>query len=416
MIRVLQIFNQYRSLFNGEENVVWRTAQLIENHGGVCRVLLRSSRDLKGVLGKWQAFCSGFYNPWASYQVRRVLGEFRPHVVHAHNLLPLFSPSVLVACHRAKVPVVFTAHNQALTCPRADHLCHGRLCDLCLGGREYHCILNNCRGRWTESVAYAARSAFARTLRLYLDNIDVLIALTEFARQRLLRQGFHADQVVVLPNMVSVAESPATAAEGKYVLFAGRLSPEKGIDVLIEAARQLPDIPFLLAGGGPLEKQLQTGRPSNVTLLGQVDSVAMQAHYRNARMLVLPSRTYEMCPLVIGEAMGHAIPVVASRLGGIPELVDDGVTGLLFECGNSEHLAKCIRTLWSAPELCRRMGLAGWCKARQLYSEEAYWPKLVQIYRQAAKKAGAGWPDEATCGSDATGCSDICPASEVCAV
>lgn len=390
-MRLLQIFNQYRSLFNGEENVVLRTAELVERHGGVCRVLIRSSRQVRGWSGRISAFFSGFYNRRAAQEVVRVVSEFQPDVVHAHNLLPLFSPSVLVACCRAGVPVVFTAHNQALTCPRADHLRRGRLCDQCLGGYEYHCVLHNCRGNLCESIAYAARSAFARRMRFYHDYVHVIIALTEFARQRLLRQGFDSQQVVVLPNMAPVADEPSDAAKGGYVLFAGRLSAEKGIDVLLAAACALPDVRFLLAGSGPLEEKIRNSCPANVQLLGQVASEELTRLYRGARLVVLPSLTYEMCPLVIGEAMGHGLPVVASCIGGIPELVDDGQTGLLFTPGEWRQLAHCLRSLWDNPGICSQMGQQGWQKARREYSEDVYWQKLQTIYAYAAQRAGQNW-------------------------
>src|SRR5262245_34283464 len=119
MLKLLQIYNQYRSLFNGEETVVFRTAELIERHGGQARVWMKSSRDMApGLTGKVKAFLTGIYNPQAARETMQVLKEYQPDVVHAHNLYPLFSPAVLVACRRARVPVVMTLHNQHLTCPR----------------------------------------------------------------------------------------------------------------------------------------------------------------------------------------------------------------------------------------------------------------------------------------------------------
>ncbi|GIW94743.1 MAG: glycosyl transferase [Pirellulaceae bacterium] len=391
MIRLLQIFNQYRTLFNGEENVVHRTAELVRRHGGVCRVLMKSSRSLRGPAGRFKAFVSAFYNIRAAREVEKVVAEFQPDIVHAHNVFPLFSPSVLVACHRLGLPVVYTAHNQSLTCPRADHLRRGKLCDLCLGGKEYFCVIYNCRDNICESIAYAARSAFARKARFFCDRVHVIIALTSFARERLVVHGFSPAQVCVLPNMVSVADRPADAGQGQFVLFAGRLSPEKGLDLLVEAARRLRHIPFFIAGDGPLRENLAGRCPENVELLGQVTSERLRDLYRASRMVVLPSLTYEMCPLVIGEAMGQGLPVVASRIGGLPELVRHQETGALFEPGNVAELARWIETLWDRPDLCRRWGEAGWQKAREQYSEEVYWQKLLDIYRLAARRAGRRW-------------------------
>ena len=158
-MRLLQLFNQYRSLFGGEETVVREIDTLARHSGWDTRLVMRSSRNLDTSLrGKSLAFWSGIYNPLAARQIARVAAHFRPDVAHVHNLYPLFSPSVLVALRRAHVPVVMTVHNHFLTCPRTDHLLRGRICERCVGGREYYCAVKNCRGHLMESLAYAARS------------------------------------------------------------------------------------------------------------------------------------------------------------------------------------------------------------------------------------------------------------------
>lgn len=388
-MKLLQIYNQYRSLFNGEETVVFRTAELVEQHGHTARLLMRSSRTIgNGWGGRFHAFFSGIYNMRAAAEVTRVLREYQPDIVHAHNLYPLFSPSVLAACRRVGTPVVLSLHNQNLTCPRSDHLYRGKICEKCFGGREYHCVLQNCRENIFESIGYATRAAVARKLRLFERNVTVFIALTQFARRRLIQVGLPADRICVLPNMAPDSGPPVVPADGKYVAFAGRLSQEKGLDVLLDAAARIPDVPIRIAGSGPLMDEVRRRQPPNIELLGQLNREEMAAFYRQARLLVLPSTTYEMSPLVIAEAMSHGLPVVASRLGGIPELVDHERTGLLFAPGNSEELAARLAELWRAPLRCELYGANGYAKAREQYGEQAYYANLVGIYRQAMTLAG----------------------------
>ena len=390
-MKLLQIYNQYRSLFGGEETVVERTAALVEHNGDQAKLFMRSSRGLDGgIAGKVGAFCSGIYSRASYREITREIEEDRPDVVHAHNLYPLLSPSVLVACRRAGLPVVMSLHNHALTCPNTNHLCHGQLCERCSGGREYWCVLRNCRSNTLESVAYAVRSGVARRWRLFHDNVTLLVALTEFAKRRLVDAGFEAERICVLPNMVEIGESPTDAARGRYVVFAGRMSQEKGVDTLLTAAGKLSDVPVRLAGDGPVFGQLAARKPDNAVLLGQLGGDELTAIYRRARLLVLPSKCYEMCPLVISEAMSHGLPVVASRIGGIPELVEDGVTGLLFEPGNADDLAAKIDTLWRDRELCRRMGRAGRERAISEYGEDVYYRRLMNIYQEAIRRAGTG--------------------------
>jgi glycosyltransferase involved in cell wall biosynthesis len=381
----MQIYNQYRSLFGGEENVVNDTAKLVTAHGGRAKLLLRSSRAIEESLPKKiGAFFSGFYSFSARVEVARALASFRPDVVHAHNLYPLFSPAALVACRRAGVPVVLSLHNHAQTCPNTDHLCQGHICEQCMHEGEIHCLLQDCRNNRLESIAYAARSYFARRMRLFKNNVDTFICLTQFAKQRLVRAGFDAGRIAVLPNMVDLDCRVVDPAQGGYVAFAGRLDGNKGIPTLLAAGglMQKP-VPVHIAGDGPVRQQLEFGAPPNARFIGQLGGAEMDAFYTQARIVVVPSECFEMCPLVILEAMSHGLPVIASRIGGIPELVDDGETGLLFEPGDAESLSDKINILWNNPDLCRQMGAAGRRKAERQYGADSYYRRLATIYDRA---------------------------------
>ena len=387
-MKLLQIYNQYRSLFNGEEAVVQLTAELVEKHGGSARLLTRSSRDIgKSFAARTRAFFSGIYSREAYHSMEQLLAEDRPDIVHAHNLYPLFSPSVLAACRRANVPVVMSIHNQQMTCPRADHLYRGSICDKCVGGGEYNCVLQNCRENVFESVAYAARAAFARKMRLFHDNVTLFLALSEFAKSQLVAAGFDETRIVVLKNMVAATPGPANPSQGTYAAFAGRISQEKGLHTLVEAATGVSDCPIQLAGSGPMLEQLVRVAPPHVEFKGRLDATQMQQFYRGARFVVTPSITYEMCPLVIIEAHSHGIPVIASRLGAQRELVEDGVNGLLFEPGDADDLRRKMKQLWGDPDLCRRLGQAGYERVGREHSEASYYERLMGIYGRAIEMA-----------------------------
>ena len=383
-MKLLQVYNQYRSAFNGEEAVVRQTAAVVERHGGQAQLLMRSSRGIEGSLAsKAHAFWSGIYSRSAYREMERILNSDRPDVVHVHNLYPLLSPSILVACRRASVPVVMSIHNQHLTCPRSEHLYRGRICERCVGGREYQCVVQNCRDNLFESVAYALRSAVARKMGFFHQNVTLFIALSRFAKDRLVAAGFDTDRIVVLPNTVRRLEEPVDPAMGTCVAFAGRLSPEKGIDTLLAAAAALPDCPVRLAGSGPLINQTAAQASANVRLLGQLETDELTELYRAARFVVLPSKTFEMCPLVILEAMSNGLPVITSRIGAQGELVRDGVTGMLFEPGDSQDLARKMRELWDNPQRCREMGQAAFAFSAENFGEDIYYRRLTSIYERA---------------------------------
>jgi len=162
--------------------------------------------------------------------------------------------------------------------------------------------------------------------------------------------------------------------------------PEKGVATLLGAAARVPHIPVRLLGGGPTLEEHQTESPANAVFLGQVSRDTVEQEYRSARFLVVPSRWFEGCPLVILEAMAHGLPVIASRIGGLPELVDEGVTGLLFEPGNQDDLARAMDRLWAEPELCSTMGQRARKKALSEFSEEGHWRQLRSVYETAMSK------------------------------
>ena len=391
-MKCLVIHNEY-GRFSGEEAVLRDIRALLEGNGHVVTPFIRRSDEIPHMLfGEARAFFSGIYSVSSRRRMRRLLAECRPDVVQVQNLFPLISPSVLPECTRAGIPIVMMLPNYRLTCPSGLHMREGCVCEKCTGGREYWCAVNNCEGSFLKSVGYAARSYIARKCRLFRDNVTVYYALTEFQRQRMLDDGVRPDRIGVIPNMVMPVALHGDPPLGDYVAYAGRVSPEKGVDTLIAAARQLPDVQFKAAGSFDRMPAILDGAPPNFQFLGHLNGHKLHDFYGAALMLVLPSKCFEGLPIVAVEAMMLAKPVVCSRIGGLPEVVEGGVTGLLFEPGNSDELADSIRYLWERPELCRTMGEAGRRKALTEYSPQKYYERLMAIYRKAIE-LGPGGPD-----------------------
>jgi glycosyltransferase involved in cell wall biosynthesis len=385
-MRLLQVYNNYRSGGGGETVVVRQTKDILHKHGHSVRMLARDSRTIVTLRHKLEAFANGLYSWEAKREISDIIEKDRPNVVHVHNLYPFFSPSVLVACRQQSVPVVMTLHNYALTCPELRHLRAGAVCERCLGGREHWCVLHNCRDNIFESVGYALRAAASRKLRLFVENVTLFIALTNFAKHRLLNAGFEDNHIVVIPNAVSLPESAVDPSTGAYAAFVGRLSPEKGISTLLIAARRT-GLPLRIAGDGPMSPLLVRQAPKNVEFVGKLDRMAIRTFYRSARFIVVPSQWFEGFPLVIAEAMSHGIPVIASKIGGLPEIVEDGVTGILSEPGNAEDLAAKMQMLWENPDLCRQMGRAGRQKVMREYTEDTYFQNLMAVYQTAIQRS-----------------------------
>ncbi len=382
-MKILQVYNK-REQWGGEDYALETTISILERKDERVVPWIQRNVDLmSGFKGKVRAFFSGIYSTSMRHAMKGMIDREHPDVVHVHNLYPFFSPSVLVACRQSRVPTVLQYHNHFLTCPITSHFRNGEICERCTQGREYWCVLKNCRRNILESTGYALRSAVARKLRLFADNVTLFITAANFTKQRLVEAGISENRVVVMPMPITVAPSPKGPLTGEHVVYAGRLSPEKGLETFLAAASLLPHLNFLIAGDGPIKKELEGIAPENVTFVGWLDKAQLAALYSKARLAVVPSRCLETFGLVVTDAMAKGLPVVVSRIAGPSEIVEEGVTGLLFQPGNSVDLAEKINNLWSHPDLCQQMGQAGREKAIREYSEDVYYRRLMDVYKKA---------------------------------
>ena len=382
-MKICIVHNEYAA-FSGEEAAIESLCQLLNENGHELMHFRRSSAEITQMpLGNIRAFFSGIYSLSSRKQMRRYLEEFRPDIVHVHNLFPLISPSILWECHLAGVPVIMTVHNYRLICPNGLFMTGGQVCEKCSGGHEFWCVLQNCERSFFKSLGYAVRNYVARTRRMFLDNVTMYAALTEFQCRRLISEGFPADRIAVLPNMAHTKDVRESTSPGDYIGYVGRVSPEKDIPTLIAAARNAPKLSFKVAGHVEHMPDLLRQAPPNFEFLGHLNVSEMDEFYASARMIVLCSNCFEGFPMAVVEAMSHGKPVICSRIGGLPEIVEDGRTGLLFEPGNAWDLEYKIRHLWNQSDLCCKMGQAGREKSLHEYSKEKYYERLMAIFHKA---------------------------------
>ena len=382
-MKVLMVHNAYGK-FSGEEAVVRDIKSVLKFYDHDVISFERNSAELNDMkFGAVSAFFSGLYNPFSRSKFRKLLEAERPDIIHIHNLFPLISPSILPVTKKSGIPVIMTVHNYRLDCPNGLYYSKGEICERCHGGKEYWCVLRNCEKNHLKSLGYALRNWVARKQRAYLNNVSVYACLTEFQKQKLVSAGYPAKRLSIIPNMVQLPETKVMNDAKSYVGFVGRMSKEKGVSVLVESAKLCEDIPFTAAGGYDTLPNLENQIPSNFKLLGHCNPSELDAVYQSASFIVLPSVWYEGFPTVLVEAMLHGKAIICSDIGGLPEIVDDGVTGLLFKPGDADDLAEKIRYLWEQPDLCAKMGQAGRNKALSEYSTEKYYERLMEAYKKA---------------------------------
>jgi len=384
----LQVHNYYR-IRGGERIVMEQTAALLRSHGHEVELFTRDSLDIPpGWRGSLRAAASGVYSLAGRKDMRELLRSFRPDLVHAHNVHPLISPAALSACREEGIPVVMTCHNFRLVCPAGILFSQNENCHRCLGGREYWCVLRNCKGSRAISFSYALRNWAHRRFRMFRGNVTHYIALSHFQKTILAGEGFPGERISVLPNMISLPEQNGEPENRKpFALFVGRLSVSKGIQILLEASRRVPEIPVRVAADTSNLAELNLEIPPHVDLLGRKDKAELEALYAQSRFVIVPSLCYEACPMVVLEAMAHGRPVVASRTGSIPELVSEGETGLLFEAGNAADCAEKMKRLWGDPAACRMFGIRARQRAERNHNPDHYYPRLMAIYEAAVLQA-----------------------------
>ncbi len=386
-MRILQVHNAYQQA-GGEDAVVANEGVLLSANGHDVRLW---SVDNVAITGPWAQLRTAWQVPYshtARCQLGRVIAEFAPDVVHVHNFFPLITPSVYDACRDAGVPVVQTLHNYRTICAGALLLRDGRPCEDCIGGSPYQGALHGCyRGSRLGSLAVARMIARHRGQGTWRTKVDRFIALTEFARAKFGEAGFPAEKIAVKPNFVEDGGTRAPEGDRHGALFVGRLSPEKGIGTLLAAWRDL-DAPLRIAGDGPLLSMARGTASPNVMPLGNLPPEAVNQEMARAAFLVMPSQSYEGFPMTLAEAFCRGLPVIASRLGAMAEIVEDRVTGLHFAPGDAHDLAAKARWAADHPEEMRRMG----ANARRVYVEryapEVNYEKLLAIYQAAIRERG----------------------------
>ncbi len=384
-MKVVNVHNRHVGA-GGMEVLFESITKLLRSRGHEVVVVERDNRDIAGLTGKLAACTSMIYSKQAKREMLDLLSREKPDVVHLHNLYPQLSPSVIDACVEMLVPVVMSIQDYKITCPTAQHLRDGKVCTKCVGGHEQWCAIHNCRGSRAMSVAYAIRNASARKSRRIANGVDAFLCCSQFVADRHIEGGLPREKVRVLYNFADLPDAPPRTTDGSYAAYIGRISPEKGLPVLIEAARQT-GIRVKIAGDPSPMPELQRSLPPSVEFVGKLAREAIPSFLANARFLVVPSVWWEAFGIVCAEAMAYRLPVIASDAGGLPEVVEHGVTGLTFPMGDAGALARAMQQLWSGTELARAMGEAGRAKALREYSTDFYYDRLMSEYERVAARS-----------------------------
>jgi len=383
-LSVLYLHNRYIQP-GGEDQVFESESQLLAEHGVRVQKVEEQTTYPSGLVRKIGAAVDCVWSRSWHQKLKTILRDFRPDVVHVHNFFSVISPSVYYACREEGVPVVQTLHNYRLACPAASFYRDGKICEECLDRGPFHAVRYGCyRDSALATAALATMLEVHRHKNTWGEMVDCYVALTEFAREKMILAGLPADKIRVKPNFVLPDPGPRKG-QGDYALFVGRLVDLKGVRTLIRAWSKLPaSIPLVIAGDGPLrpemERLIADLKHSSVHYRGRLSRQETLAAMKGARFLLFPSEWYEGFPVTIAESFACGVPVICSRLGGMQEIVQDRRTGLHFAPGDTADLAAKAEWAWSHPEETSAMGVAARAEFEAKYSADRNFQMLTKIY------------------------------------
>jgi glycosyltransferase involved in cell wall biosynthesis len=384
-MRIVLIHNHYQ-LKGGEDIVFSAESTLLREQGHTVIEFTDDNNRINGGFNQAQYF---LWSQESYSSLLKLIRKEKPDLAHFHNTFFVLSPSVYYACCSEGIPVVQTLHNYRLLCPAATFFRDGKVCEDCLHqlipwpGVKHRCYHKS----FIQTAAVAGMLSLHQFMGTWRDKIDLYIALTGFARQKFIQGGFAADKIVVKPNFIHPDPGLGTH-QGKYALFVGRLSDEKGIRTLIEAWDFTRSIPLKIVGIGPLYNWVKERTQNNpdIEMIGHIERDEIFVLMKNARFLVFPSECFEGFPTVIGEAFASGLPVAATNLGSSGEIVTNRVTGLFFSPGAPDDLASTVSWAWEHPDEMAEMGQNARREYEAKYTCEHNYPMLMEIYRQALAK------------------------------
>lgn len=332
------------------------------------------------------------YSLEAKRKFARLLDEFKPDLIHLHNIYHQISPSILAPAKKRGIPVVMHLHDYKLFCPNYKLYTKGAFCERCLGGHYANCLKYRCMDNSfpRSLIAMVEMWLHHRIFKFYEKGVELLISPSEFLKKEAVKFSWPAGKIDVLHNFVSIPES-SPVEKGNYLLYYGRLSLEKGIDLVLEALKQVPDVHLKIVGIGPKEESLK-GLTKKFKLDDRVEFLAFKSGaelwdlVKRARAVVIPSRWPENMPFTLLEALSFGTPVIAAAVGGLPEIIRNGENGFLFEPESVSDLANKIKLIPQLPENVSDLAV----KSVSSLTLDKHCKSLIQIYQEILDQKSGG--------------------------
>jgi len=387
-MKILMVHNYYQHS-GGEDQSFLAEAKLLSSQNHSVHRFNVHNNQIENMSLPSLAFSTIWSNRYYK-KLRRFLKIERPDIVHFHNIFPLISPSAYYAAKAEAIPIVQTLHNYRLLCPNALLFRNNLICEDCTGRLiPWPSFVHSCyRNVRTATAVTATMLSFHNLLHTYNRVVDTYIVLTDFARQKFIQHGIAENKIIVKPNF-AVFDPQIGSGSSNYAIFVGRLSPEKGLKILITAWQLIGDkIPLKILGDGPLASDIERISKHNdeIEWLGYQPRKVVTELMKNATVLIFPSIWYEGLPMTIVEAYSVGLPVIASNLGAMSSIVEHAHTGLHFRPGDPEDLSNQVQWIIDHPKEHKRMRLEARAYYEANYTAERNIKMLINIYESTLSK------------------------------
>lgn len=387
-MRILFCHNLFREIGGQNRFIQWEINEL-EKRGHEIILYAKDSRDIEqySLLKKMLIPFECIYSQRSYKEVIKIIEKYNPDVAHVHNVFPLISPSIYYAIKKKKIPIVQTIHDYRILCPNGLFFTHGKICDTCKYGNTYYAIRNKClhNSYWISAI-YALSIGFHHLIAdTFRKQIDKYIAISNITASKMIEGNISEERIEIKYSYAISKVYKQKEKVGQYFLFVGRHSAEKGIIVLLNAYLKLKGGNLKIVGQGPLTKELKNKvnnlNITGVEFLGYVSDNELSDIYREAFCTIIPSIWHETFGVVANESFKTATPVIASRIGALPEIVEHYVNGLLFEPNNSDDLAIQMKYLLQNPEKALEFGNNGLKMVEDKFNVKKSIDKLESIYK-----------------------------------
>jgi glycosyltransferase involved in cell wall biosynthesis len=384
---ILLIHNYYQSHApSGEDIAFHEDERLLRSKGHKITLFTRHNDEINqfSSLSKLAFTYKVSWSRQSYTEIEQLIKRNKPDIAHIHNTFPLISPSIYYALHKYGIPIVQVIHNYRLFCASGIFYRKNKICEECLEHGDIRAIIHGCyRNSRIQTLPIVFMHQVHRWLKTWTKQVDMYIALTDFSRQKLILGGLPEERIAIKPNFFSSIPEPSHKHEN-YAVFLGRLTAEKGVRTLIKAWENLKDIPIKIIGDGVLKNEVIFAAKNNpsIEFLGHIPNEQCLELLKHSMFMVMPSEWFEGFPMTIREALAYGKPVIASRMGAMAELINDGRTGLLFETGNSEDLISKVRWLVDHKDTAITMGKSARLEFESKYTAEKNYDILMEIYKK----------------------------------